>query len=798
MRSELLAPAGSFESMKAAFAAGADAVYIGGKRFGARAYADNLDEEMMKRAIDHAHLKGKKLYLTVNTLLKDAELDSLYDYLNPFYREGLDAVLLQDFGVVSMVKNSFPGMEIHASTQMSITTEYGAQLLKEEGASRIVTARELSLEEIKTIYRKTGMEIECFIHGALCFCYSGQCLLSSMLGGRSGNRGRCAQPCRLPYEWREKGRTKTGDRYLLSPKDICTLDILPDILESGVYSLKIEGRMKKPEYVAGVVSIYRKYLNLLEEKGKKNYRVSKEDKRDLLDLYNRGGFSSGYYRQQNGPDMMSTERPNHQGTVGAKILSADKGGLKVQALEMLHKGDVLESLDSGAKLQAVVQEEVRVGKAVRIKPQGHFKIPEKEDILYRTRNEQLLNSLEKNYIAAESPEKINGKLILSKRKSAILTLSVGEHVISVEGPCPEAAQKHPLTKTDVEKQIKKTGGTDFVFETLQTEMEPDLFLPLQSLNELRRTALDQLKKVLLQPYGRPDGIRSCRKEKNMEMPFPTENNFRLAVSLENADMADALCKIEETDALYLDCNAFRNASDLVNRGRSITDLCKNSGKECFYIMPWIFRQKAVSYYLQSDVKEVLSFFDGILIRNPEEYMFLKEIGYGGRIAADWNLYTWNREAQNFWREKGLEFDTISPELNRREIAARGCRNSELIVYGYQPLMVSAQCQIKNHLGCTGKPQVISLTDRKKKSFFVKNNCQFCYNTLYNGVVTELADCEKIIRSMNPFGVRLQFTTEKQEKVLWVVQRYIDILKHGCEAEENTGEFTRGHFERGVE
>lgn len=798
MRSELLAPAGSFESMKAAFGAGADAVYIGGKRFGARAYADNLDEEMMKRAIDHAHLKGKKIYLTVNTLLKDEELDYLYDYLNPFYKEGLDAVIVQDFGVFSMVKNSFPDMEIHASTQMSITTEYGAQLLKEAGASRIVTARELSLEEIKTIYQKTGIEIESFVHGALCFCYSGQCLLSSMLGGRSGNRGRCAQPCRLPYDWQEKGSPKADGRYLLSPKDICTLDILPEILKSGVYSLKIEGRMKKPEYVAGVVSIYRKYLNLLEEKGERNYRVSREDKRDLLDLYNRGGFSSGYYRRQNGPDMMSSKRPNHQGTMGAKILSADKAGLKVQTLEMLHKGDVLEALDSTAKLRAVVPEEIREGQAFRIKPDGRFKMPEKGSVLYRTRNEQLLNSLEKNYITTESPEKINGKLILSKRKSAILTLSVGDHVVSAEGPCPEEAKKRPLTQKDVEKQIKKTGGTDFVFETLQTEMDPDLFLPLQSLNELRRTALDQLKMVLLQPYRRPDGIRPCGEEKNDKKPSHEENSFRLAVSLENADMACDICGLEEIDALYLDCNAFRGASDLLKRGRSIIDLCKSSGKDCFYIMPWIFRQKAAAYYMQSDMKDVLSFFDGILIRNPEEYMFLKEIGYKGRIAADWNLYTWNRKAQRFWKDRGIAFDTVSPELNRREVAARGCQNSELIVYGHQPLMVSAQCQIKNHFGCTGTPRVISLTDRKKKTFFVKNNCQFCYNTLYNGVVTELADCEKIIRSMNPFGVRLQFTTEKQEKIFCVVQRYIDIFKHGCKAEESIGEFTRGHFERGVE
>ena len=263
MKAELLAPAGCYESMTAAFAAGADAVYIGGSRFGARAYAENPDEDLLKRAIDYAHEKNRRLYLTVNTLLKDDELDGLYDYLNPYYREGLDAVIVQDLGVLRYIRDVFPGLDIHASTQMGITSAYGARFLKELGATRIVTARELSLEEIRGIHESTDIEIESFIHGALCFCYSGQCLLSSMIGGRSGNRGRCAQPCRLPYDLYENGKrvNKKEKQYLLSPKDICTLELLPQLIESGVYSMKIEGRMKRPEYAAGVVRIYRRYLD---------------------------------------------------------------------------------------------------------------------------------------------------------------------------------------------------------------------------------------------------------------------------------------------------------------------------------------------------------------------------------------------------------------------------------------------------------------------------------------------------------------------------------------------------------
>ena len=264
MKTELLAPAGSYEAMTAAFAAGADAVYIGGQKFGARAYADNLDTDQMMDAIAYARLHGKKLYLTVNTLLKERELEEeLYDYLLPFYEQGLDAVIVQDFGVFSLIRNTFPDLAVHCSTQMTITGPFSAALLESLGASRIVTARELSLEEIRKIRRQTKLEIESFVHGALCYCYSGQCLFSSMLGGRSGNRGRCAQPCRLPYQVFEKGRQLNGKNsaYPLSPKDMCTIDLLPEIIRSGVTSLKIEGRMKRPEYTAGVVRIYRKYLD---------------------------------------------------------------------------------------------------------------------------------------------------------------------------------------------------------------------------------------------------------------------------------------------------------------------------------------------------------------------------------------------------------------------------------------------------------------------------------------------------------------------------------------------------------
>nr|WP_024296591.1 U32 family peptidase [Lacrimispora indolis] len=303
---EVLAPAGSFESMKAAVAAGADAVYMGGSRFGARAFAENPEEDKLLEAIDYIHLHGRKLYLTVNTLMKEQEIEELYDYLVPYFRHGLDAVIVQDMGTFAFIREHFPGLPIHASTQMTITGAYGAKILKDLGAERVVTARELSLKEIKNIRDQMDVEIESFVHGALCYCYSGQCLFSSLIGGRSGNRGRCAQTCRLPYEVKREGQALGGkdDRYSLSLKDLNTLDILPDLIEAGVYSLKIEGRMKSPRYTAGVVSIYRKYTDLYLTQGREGYQVEEQDKKALLDLFDRGGQTEGYYKRQNGRDMV--------------------------------------------------------------------------------------------------------------------------------------------------------------------------------------------------------------------------------------------------------------------------------------------------------------------------------------------------------------------------------------------------------------------------------------------------------------------------------------------------------------
>ena len=313
-RVELLAPAGNYEAFLGAVNAGADAVYLGGDKFGARAYADNFTTEEICLAIHTAHFMGKKIYLTVNTLVKETEFAEIYDWLLPFYEAGLDGVIVQDIGVLCYIREHFKGLALHASTQMTLTGAGGASFLKEQGVERIVPARELSLAEVCKIKEQTGLEIECFIHGAMCYCYSGQCLFSSILGGRSGNRGRCAQPCRLPYQIYEGKECIGGVDYPLSLKDMCTISYIPQLIEAGIDSFKIEGRMKKPEYAAGVTALYRKYIDLYEEKGSAGYHVADEDLEKLRSLYIRSEVQTGYYERHNGWEMITLHTPSYAGS----------------------------------------------------------------------------------------------------------------------------------------------------------------------------------------------------------------------------------------------------------------------------------------------------------------------------------------------------------------------------------------------------------------------------------------------------------------------------------------------------
>lgn len=794
MKVELLAPAGSYESMTAAYSAGADAVYLGGLKFGARAFADNLDTEQMKKAIDYAHIRGRKLYLTVNTLLKQKETEELYDYLLPFYREGLDAVIVQDFGVFKMVREAFPDMDLHASTQMTVTGVGGAAWLQERGASRVVTARELSLEEIQRIHEQVPVEIESFVHGALCFCYSGQCLLSSMIGGRSGNRGRCAQPCRLPYQLYEENKLLSRAAYLMSPKDMCTLDLIPELVESGIYSFKMEGRMKKPEYTAGITSVYRKYIDRYLNDGKENFRVRQEDRTILMDLYNRGGFSQGYYHQHNGKDMMSMQRPNHWGTEAARMISACRES-KWKALEDLNAGDILELRSGREQKEYTLSQNVAKGAVFSMKT-GNDR--EKDGtLLYRTRNDKLISEIRKAYLDHPHKVEIDGELLLQKGCMAQLQIRCRDMFVSASGGEVQSAQKRPLAEEDVRKQISKLGQTEFTWSKLHICMEKDVFLSVQDLNDLRRKAIEKLTEAILQKERRCHEREPQIKEKFMTQE--SAGTLLITAQAERREQIEEIlgcCKIKR---VYLSSLLYPTEEAFMEQASEDLGSCREAGKEGWYVMPWIFREEKRNYFLHMEkCRRVLGQFDGILVKNLEEIRYLQQISYCGKIALDYNMYIWNREAVSFWQKEKIDWMTLPVELTDQEMRPLSSVRTELIVYGYTPLMVTAQCFQKNTTGCRDKRKTLYLKDRMGKQFPVRNDCSFCYNILYNSTVTELADQSRMIAQLGPGSVRLSFTVENARQTREILKRYTDAFANHKKVGNLSSDFTRGHLKRGVE
>lgn len=785
---EILAPAGSYESMKAAVAAGADAVYIGGSRFGARAYADNLGEEQLLDAIDYVHLHGKKIYLTINTLLKENELQNeLYSYLLPYYERGLDAVIVQDIGVLKFIKEQFPKLPIHASTQMTITGAAGAKFLETLGAERVVTARELQLHEIKEISEQTNVEIESFVHGALCYCYSGQCLYSSLLGGRSGNRGQCAQPCRLPY--RVNGKEEPA--YVLSLKDICTLEYIPELVEAGIYSFKIEGRMKKPEYVAIVTAMYRKYVDLYLESGKDSFRVDAKDREKLMDMYNRGGSHGGYYHTKNGREMISLERPNHAGVPALKVVKQNGKQVTAKAITDIHKGDVIEMPDR--------EENYTFAESLKAGSNTTFLTHKKQQmkngtILNRTRNEHLIQEIQNTILLKKMKEKINGKLMLSSTDSAKLKVSYSDIVVEVEGDTAQEALNQPMDAARIEKQMRKTGNTEFEFDKLEVQLCGKLFLPMQSLNVLRRNAIELLTEKILAKFRREKPERICFPKQKQISESKTELFY---VSVAKLSQFDTVVTHPCVKRIYVDCNILTRIWENKDAARLIVQAHANK-KEIFLAMPHIFRIDSYQSYetAYSFLFEEMA-WDGILVRNYESVQFLKEHGYQGKMVTDHNLYQFNNYAKAFWLDQGVEHMTAPLELNFKELLQLGLTENELVVYGYLPMMVSAQCVRKTTSGCSKNSGQLIFKDRYQKSFCVKNHCDYCYNIIYNTAPLVLTDQKEEVQKLSPKALRIQFTTEDSAMIQYVMKLYEDVYVKNLERKDPDMEFTRGHFKRGI-
>lgn len=699
---ELLAPAGNLEILKGVIESGADAVYVGGSMFGARAYANNFTEEELLEAIDFAHLRGVKVYLTVNTLIKNSEFSKLYDYLLVYYKRGLDAVIVQDIGVVKAIHEYFPSMEIHTSTQMTVTGADGVRFLSQFGVTRVVMAREVSLAEMKRIHEETGMELEAFVHGALCYSYSGQCLFSSILGGRSGNRGRCAQPCRLPYTVKGK-----KDEYILSLKDMCGIKALDKLHDAGVYSLKIEGRMKQLEYACGVVKYYRSYIDSMKP-------VTDADYDRIKALGNRCGFTDRYYFDHNGSDMVTYVKPNFVSNA-----------------------------------------------------------------------------------AEPSPEKrklsIEGELVLREGEPGSLTVKRGDVTYKASIEPVSAALKAPLDKNAAIDRINKTGDTDFEFSHIKAQIGENVFVPNGALNKLRRDAISGLCDKLLKKYYRNDA-RYADMSRLTALPEHVVksdaahdeaiNDYTTICSCMTRAQLDTLIGYDCFDVFYLDFDMYDRNTLIQQFADDVQSLTKRN-KKVYLMLPTIFRADSSDYFV-TIAKELDNVsFEGFVVKNYEELYLTENLFTGKKVILDHNMYTFNDVSKSAFFEHGVSGDTVPLELNSREIMHRNNIGSQMIVYGYYPLMTTANCVHKNTKGCDKKQKLIYLKDRYNKSFAVCNNCKECYNTIYNSLPTMLT---KNIGKLKEAGIRsfrYSFTIETPTQIKAVM-------------DDKVAEYTNGHYKRGVE
>lgn len=821
---EILAPAGSMEGLKAAIAAGCNAVYIGGNRFGARAFANNLDQDEMLEAIAYCHLHDVKLYMTVNTVLKDREIkEALFSYLRPYYEAGLDAVIVQDMGVLRFISRHFPKLAIHASTQMTLTMGKGKEFLEKYHVNRIVPARELTLRELCTMRRETSMELEVFVHGALCYCYSGQCLFSSMLGGRSGNRGRCAQPCRLPYHMAEQNRSE--DAYLLSPKELCNLPYLAEMIEAGIDSFKIEGRMKRTEYTAFVTSMYRKYVDLYFALGKEKYRdyIKKnqkeweEDLQNLSDLYNREGFTQGYLTGQAGDSaqrhpgqkgtMLASKRPKHGGVLVGTVQKVNPKEVIYKVQKTIHAQDVVEFRNHSLtpSYEYTLGEDVPAGTLVtaRYKKGSEIRIG---DQVYRTKNAVLLEKIVQDYLRTNEQVSVQGHCVAQKGQPLSLTVTLKGQTICCQGEICQKAKKRAIDESDIRKILQKTGNSPFYFEKLSIEAEENVFLPVGAIKQLRRDAFEQVRKQFLAQFWREDTVISediNNREKDDQKGHAVSKESlkpQIATSVTTFEQAAAVCANPKVDRIY-----FETAVMTEKELSQAYHLAKEKQKEVWLAMPVIFRHTIwdrfahkiqiirENAYGQKDIPLIEDIWDGYLIRNTESFAFLTKYipKEKLRIRLDHNMYVMNEEAQRFWKEQNVTLFSASLEATKRELEAfQNYEPMEISVYGKIPLMVSAQCIQANQKVCVCQDpkewhKQIIFEDQKKRRFVCVNYCRYCYNIIYQDIplyLEEIADQSTTIAG----SIRYSFTTESASLVERILQGNMP-----CKTQ-------RGHFDLGIE
>ncbi|PRR82905.1 DUF3656 domain-containing U32 family peptidase [Clostridium vincentii] len=775
---ELLAPAGSMQSLYAAINSGADAVYLGGSKFSARANASNFDNENIKIAVDYCHCYGVKIYVTMNTILKESELSDAIKYVGYLYEIGVDALIIQDLGLLSLIQENYNDFQVHASTQMTIHNGAGALYFKEKGFTRVILSRELALDEIAYISKDLALETEIFVHGALCVCYSGQCLMSSMIGGRSGNRGRCAQPCRMQYTLKSKNMgEKRG--FLLSPKDVCTIDDIKDIIESGTSSLKIEGRMKRPEYVAGTVENYRKAID--KETENKKYDVV-EGEKILLQLFNREGFSKAYLHKNVGKDMMSYLFPKNTGIQIGK--AQDVGDIILE--ETIILGDGIRFGEKGFTLSKIIKDGIEVkeanrGDRVKLFPKEY----RKGDVLFRTSSKALFDSLEDSMKPFYKKILLTGDVKFKIGESISITATYLGNTYEVQGDIVEKAEHKALDRERIVESLKKSGEYPYKIENIEFKEYEEGFIKISAINNLRRELFEKIEKEVTAKdrRRRKTGekiLKPSKEASSVEMLFTCTTKAQLDILIEG--------KVKD-----IGIDLFSREKDAIR----IKDIDDISDVNLYILTPGIIKGEFNS--IVNIIEKLKKKISGIITSNTGIINLYKD---QLNVIGDYKLNIFNSQALNFARED-MGIVSLSLELNRREI--KEIMKSKITkvacsIYGKTELMVSEYCPIGSTFGekskdkeCNGvcMKDTFTLVDRMNESFKVMTD-NYCRSHILNNVPLNLIEEIDDLKTIGVETFRVDFKDESSLEV----KNVLDMLKGNYSIDGKL--YTKGHYKRGVE
>ena len=799
---ELLAPVGSFEALKAAVQNGANAVYLGGKDFGARASANNFDRDELKEAVKYAHIRGVQVFVTTNTLRKENEIEDFLEYAKFLYDIDVDAIILQDIGMARLIKRELPDFELHASTQMVAHSLEDVKYLESVGFDRVVLAREVTVEEIKYICDNCKADIEVFVHGALCVCYSGQCLMSSMIGNRSGNRGRCAQPCRQRYElidvYTGEVVNSNGD-YLLSPRDLNAIEEIDKVIDAGVHSLKIEGRMKRPEYVATVIDGYRKTIDEYLATNKLN--VSDETINDLNTIFNRK-FTKGLLLGDVGKDMMNSQLPNNQGLYVGTVVDYNKKAkrLKIKLANTLKKGDGI-NLGGGTIGRIIKNGNIETigykGETIELDFVGEAR---KGQIVFKTSDSELMDRVQATFTQDKEFVKniIDAKITIKLGQKPILTLKDRHsNEATIEGDkIVEEAMKVALSKEKVETQLRKLGNTPYELDLLEIELDDNVSLPISLLNQMRRDCIELLDKERV-------SIKN-RKYKNKIVKYKPvlynrNKQQEISVKVKNLEQLESALECGVDRIYYEDTNT-------IDKGMS---LAMKYNKKVIYSAPRIIRNKEYNHLAKANNAGV----ESVQVGNYGSIDYFKD----KKLNIDYYLNAFNSETINYYKEIGADTLCISQELNINEIKETikyTDINIESVVYGYTPLMITEYCPMgvivrdckKDKRVAKCKESIYALRNSKGDEFRVSQDI-FCRSTIYNSNVTCMLDNLYELHEIGINVLRLDFTLEDKETVKEVIEAYQEVLSNDYKLATKATKLynkldekgtTAGHYYKGVE